>query len=342
MSIQGFANRNAATGLPVIRAGDFRVSNGANLGDPVAHATEMLLDDIYNLAPAAQTWRIGIAPTADCAAPFRITEASQMGRPGAQLHLDCCATFMAPDGTIVDALVLVEIEPDSPLIAATYLMPMAELQPRVDYALVQIDHETPCEKLAHLACVSFTRGTRITMADGRQMPIEDIRAGDLVLTRDNGAQPVRWIGHQTMRATGAFAPIVFAPGTVNNEAELRLSPNQRLFFHQREDRLRAGQAEVMVKAEHLVNGDSVVRASGGFVDYYRILLDSREFLFAEGVAAESLTFDPQTSAALPQDIESRLVPGQTPAHGRPNPVELPEGLLDRRIAAAALCQVSMG
>ncbi len=338
MSLQGFTNRSAAQGLPVFRASDFVVSSGANLGDPVAHAAELILDDIYNLAASARRWRLSL-DIAGSLSQLTVAEGSQMGRTGATLHLDCCATFMAPDGAIVEALVLVELEPETALIAGTYLLPLADLKPRTDYALVSIDRKASLAKFAHLACVSFTRGTRITMSDGAQKPIEQIASGDRVLTRDNGAQTVRWIGHQTVRATGAFAPIVIAPGAINNEGELRLSPNQRLFFYQREDRLRAGQAEVVVKAEHLVNGETVTRSSGGFVEYYQILFDSHEFIFAEGIATESLTLDTRTSPALPVELQARLGLTTQPAPARlsrPRPVELGEGALEAAIAAEML------
>ncbi len=341
MTVHEFGRRNTAQGLPVLRAQDFTVSNGVNLGDSVAHASEMILDDVYNLAPAARGWRLNLNNSAGMS-DFTVAAGSQMGRTGAEVHLDCCATFMAPDGAIVEALVLVELEPGSGLIAATYLLPLADLRPRTDYALVEVDSTATRAKFAELACVSFTRGTRVTMADGAQKPIEQLRAGDMVLTRDNGPRPVRWIGHRTVRATGAFAPVVIAPGTLNNEGELCLSPNQRLFVYQRSDKAGAGQAEIVVKADYLVNGVSVVRRSGGFVDYFQVLFDAPEFIFAEGIATESLTFDTRTSPALPHEVQKKLgiAPKRARHAARTRAVELTEGALERANAADLLRKAS--
>ena len=36
---------------------------------------------------------------------------------------------------------------------------------------------------------------------GAQRPVEELKPGDRVLTRDHGGQPVRWIGTQTVRFT---------------------------------------------------------------------------------------------------------------------------------------------
>lgn len=338
MSLLGFNNRADTQGLRVFRASDFYVSNGANLGDPISESSDLMLDDIFQLMPDARRWRLSLTP-AEGLSHLTIDEGSQLGTVGAEVHLDCCTTLMAPDGTIIEALVLVEIDAQSCVISDTYLLPLADLRARTDYALVSIDTQICRAKFAELACVSFTRGTRITLATGAQCRIEDIAVGDRVLTRDNGIQQVRWVGHQTVRATGAFAPIVITKGAMKNARDLRLSPNQRLFVYQREDLLQAGQAEVMVKAELLVNGDTVRRSDGGFVDYYQILFDAHEFIFAEGIAAESLTVDSNTSPALPREVQEKLGLSR-PTADRPMPFDITEGMLDSAIAAEILSSTS--
>jgi hypothetical protein len=50
--------------------------------------------------------------------------------------------------------------------------------------------------------VRFARGTNITLASGAQIPIEDLKVGDRVLTRDAGPQQIRWIGNTTLRPSG--------------------------------------------------------------------------------------------------------------------------------------------
>ena len=338
MSDLGFNNRCDAQGLRVFRAADFCVSNGANLGDAISDASELMLDDVYQLRPGARRWRLTMA-TAEGVSHLTIAEGSQLGTVDGAVHLDCCATFMAPDGTIVEAVVLIELEHGSNVISEAYLLPLADLRPRTDYALVSVDTKATRAKFAELACVSFTRGTHITLATGEQRRIENIAVGDRVLTRDNGIQQVRWIGHQTVRASGAFAPIVIASGAMNNANDLQLSPNQRLFVYQREDRVNAGQAELMVKAELLVNGDTVRRSDGGFVDYYQILFDAHEFIFAEGIATESLTVDSRTSPALPREVQDKLGFSRTPSD-RPSPFDITEGMLDSAIAAEILRRAS--
>ena len=58
-----------------------------------------------------------------------------------------------------------------------------------DYTLIEIDTAPIATRLTDLVCVSFARGTRITLPSGLQQPIERLAPGDRVLTRDHGAQP---------------------------------------------------------------------------------------------------------------------------------------------------------
>lgn len=299
------------TGMPVRHlsvypAEMFRVAHGANEGDPIGDAAELILEDIYELDSGAAPVRLALVVQDDTGA-FHVAGTSATGQAGAPVYLDCLVTFMAPDGETGEALVFVEVDAPTGTIAQVYLHPLAAIAPGTGYTLVTVDRDTAGARLAASAMVAFLRGTRITMADGLQVPIEDLKPGDRVLTRDSGPQAVRWIGMQTLRASGAFAPITIAPGTLNNTAELVVSPNHRLFIYQRVDALGAGRKEILVKAGLLVNGTTVTQNPGGFVDYFQILFDSHEIIYAEGIAAESLFVDVATRPALPAAV-ARLAP----------------------------------
>lgn len=327
-----------AQSIPVLRADDLRVTTGANLGDGLGVLDELVLDDVYTLAPGAARDRLSLIAHSD--GLFEIGPDSALGQPGATVHLDCAVDFMSPDGQITEAVVLVETD-EQHHIREVYLLPLSPLVDRVDYTLMGIDGAAAARRFAQVACVSFTRGTRITMASGAQVPIEEIAVGDRVLTRDHGVQEVRWIGHSTVRAVGDMAPIVIRAGTLNNARDLMVSPDHRLFIYQRTDRIGAGQSEVLVKARHLVNGDSVVVQHGGHVEYFQILFDRHYIIYAEGIAAESLLVDPRTRPVLPPELLERLA-DLLPGHGRGgHGVELQRALLDRPDAIDLLRRASM-
>ena len=324
--------------VPIYRAAHMVASDGANMGDPLSFAAELMLDDVYNLSADAEIQRLSLIPTAQHS--FRVADDTSIGVPDAQLFLDSALTFMSPDGQTQEAILIVEVDGEGDA-ADIYLLPLTALTPQVDYRLVGIDDETPLHKFAQVACVSFTRGTHITMASGAQTKIEDLSPGDRVLTRDDGVQKIRWIGQNTVRATGEFAPIVISAGTLNNENDLTVSPDHRLFIYQRTDEVGAGRSELLVKARHLVNGDSVRQAEGGHVDYFQLLFDSHQIIYAEGIAAESMLIDTRTKPVLPDDLAEAMgdvIPGHSdlPHAG----LDVSENLLDRPDAAELLRKAS--
>ena len=324
--------------VQVYPADTFRVSAGANLGDGVSWHGELELDDYYMLEPNALRGRLSLQ--ADSSGGFRVADDTALGQPGAKLILDCAVTFMSPDGGTQDAVVIVELDEDEQ-IASIYLLSLSELHPRIEYTLVGVDRENARAQFARVACVYFTRGTHITLATGEQRRIEDVRVGDRVLTRDDGPQEIRWIGASTVRAQGDMAPVVIEAGALNNEHDLVVSPDHRLFVYQREDRIGAGQAELMVKARHLVNGDTVRIAHGGFVDYFQILFDRHHIIYAEGIAAESMLVDPRTRPALPPELLEKLT-DLMPGHARSghHGMDVQKALLDRPDAIEILRRAS--
>lgn len=324
--------------VPVYVAQQVRATDGANTGDLISFANELILDDVYEIAQGAEPARLSLVARGD--ARFGIGCDTSIGTPDATVHLDSALTFMSPDGSTSDALLLVEVDANSD-VAQIYLLPFAALSSRVEYRLVGIDRDAAHRTFAQVACVSFTAGTQITMASGAQRPVEDLSVGDRILTRDDGVQTLRWIGTSTTRAVGDFAPIRIAAGTLNNANDLLVSPDHRLFIYQRSDQLGAGRAELLVKARHLVNGTSVTVQEGGFVDYYQLLFDSHQIIYAEGIAAESMLIDSRTRPVLPQDLSDAMgavIPGHTdlPHAG----LDVNEGLLRRPDAADLLKKAS--
>lgn len=147
--------------------------------------------------------------------------------------------------------------------------------------------------------VCFARGTDI-LTDLGPRRIETLRVGDLVLTRDNGLQPLRWISASKVsqdRRRGnsqldpvAIAPDAFAPGVPNKT--LRVSPQHRLLMEGPQVNLLLAQDAALASAKSLVNGDSIYECGAEVADleYWHIVLDQHEIVFANGCPAETLHF----------------------------------------------------
>ena len=328
--------------IPAYPARAFRVELGANMGDSLGVLDDLMLDDIYELAAGSEPLRLGLVAEGD--GSFRVHSDTQLGTPGAQLHLDCALTLMPDSGPNVDALVMVEVDGDH-MIAEIYLLPLAPLQVETGYRLVSANRDRARATLAQAACVAFSRGTHITMGTGEQRPIEDLRPGDKILTRDAGIQEVTWIGQTTTRAVGAMAPILIRANVLNNTRDLLVSPDHRLMVYQRHDALGAGSPELLVRAADLVNGTSVVVQDGGYVDYFQILFDRHHIIYAEGIAAESLLLDPVSRTALPEDvltaITAQAAHGASHAPRAHHGLEVTESLLNRPDAVDILKRASL-
>ncbi len=143
--------------------------------------------------------------------------------------------------------------------------------------------------------ICFTPGTLIATPKG-QRRVEDLREGDWVLTRDNGAQPVEWIGARRMTGARLFVmphlrPVRIRAGALGierPEEELLVSPEHRMLVRGHAARALFNSDEVLVAARHLVNGGTVtLDQSVREVTYVHLLLPSHQILWANNVETES-------------------------------------------------------
>lgn len=286
----------------VYNAADIHIVDGANFGDTLSFADDLILDDAYMLAPDSALHQLSITLTD---AGLRINEHGETGDTSNQLFVDCCLTLMSYMGQTVEAIVLVEVNSKN-LAVSIYLLPLASIQHKTKYSLIKIDRETAEIKLSQLAYFSFAKGTQLTLPTGEMKPIEDLKTGDQLLTRDSGIQKIRWIGHSTVRATGAQAPILIKAGVLQNDNDLVLSSDHRLYIYQHDHLVGHERAETLVRARHLVDGKNVVWLDIGYIDYYQLLFDEHQIIYAEGIAAESLLFDHRTQPSLGDDVAKGL------------------------------------
>ncbi|MGR3621128.1 Hint domain-containing protein [Pseudophaeobacter sp.] len=147
----------------------------------------------------------------------------------------------------------------------------------------------------------FVAGTLIQTPDG-EVPVEDLQLGDMVMTRDDGPQPLRWIGSRSVAAEGDFAPILIRAGSLGQHRDLRVSPQHRVLLRDAYAELFFGEGEVLVAAKDLINGHSICRCIGGEVTYVHLLFDRHQVIYSEGLATESFLPGPQTNGLFEQAV----------------------------------------
>lgn len=183
----------------------------------------------------------------------------------------------------------------------------------------------------HLASVEkivpcFTPGTMIDTSGG-PVPVEHLRPGDRVLTRDNGFQPLQWVGCKALDAAELVRQPEFRPVRIARDSfgrglpdrDLCVSPQHRILLAGPEAELLFGEHEVLVPALHLVGLPGVARDDSRSVTYVHVMCRQHEILRGDGVWSESFQPGDMSLAGLdaPQRNEIlRLFPQLASRHGR--------------------------
>lgn len=129
----------------------------------------------------------------------------------------------------------------------------------------------------------FAAGTRLETARG-PVAVEDLRAGDRLLTRFGGEQPIVWIGSRRVDCLRHPNPRRVLPVRVaahafafgQPERALLLSPDHAVFVE-----------DVLIPVKLLVNGDTIRQEQTAAITYYHVELERHDVLLAEGMPAES-------------------------------------------------------
>ena len=157
------------------------------------------------------------------------------------------------------------------------------------------------EVMAAIPC--FTPGCRL-LTDSGPRQVTDIAAGDRVMTRDNGLQPVLWVGQRRFdwRALGLnplLRPVTVRAGALGDglpDADLTLSPNHRILFATRD--ADGDRDEGFVPVRDLGARPGVDVSAPASVTYVQVLFDRHEAVLSNGLWSESFQPQDRSIAAL--------------------------------------------
>ncbi len=139
----------------------------------------------------------------------------------------------------------------------------------------------------------FTPGTMIDTPYGARA-VESLRPGDLVITKDDGPQLVRWAGRRDLSQTElllnpALRPVVLAAGSIGPDLPTRdmmVSPQHRILFGGARCELLFGEAEVLVPAIQLIGRPGVGRSAAP-TSYIHLMFDRHQIVRSDGLWTES-------------------------------------------------------
>lgn len=150
----------------------------------------------------------------------------------------------------------------------------------------------------------FTPGTAI-VTDRGAVPVERLRPGDKVVTRDNGLRRIYWVGrrdvtYRELAVEEELVPVVVRAGAFGDGVPLRdmvVSPSHR-FLVAPDQAFLAMEEESLVAVRHLVGGRGVARAQSLGVSYIHLLCDAHQVILADGVWTETFHPDDQVMRGL--------------------------------------------
>ena len=140
----------------------------------------------------------------------------------------------------------------------------------------------------------FTPGSMIATPQGLR-PVEELREGDRVLTRDNGIQDIGWVGHTTLSGADLFRaehlrPVLIRKGALGDglpERDMMVSPMHRMLIANDRTALYFEDTEVLAAARHLTGLAGIDTVIAPRVTYIHFMFERHEVVLADGVWTES-------------------------------------------------------
>lgn len=216
------------------------------------------------------------------------------------------------------ALLSVETPQNGSLSQAETNMPLAMPLAIVDALLAQKPPATVHQSVTFLGVsdqiepVGFTpsiAGHSLIETPSGLMPIEQLIRGDLVMTADNGPQPIRWICERTVPTRGLFQPLRLRAPFFGLMQDILVAPEQRLVFENTEIEYLFGVESVLVEARHLANNVNVIRETkcADNINLFQLLFERHEIITVSGCQMESLFIG--QIADHPDMLKSTLLSG---------------------------------
>ena len=154
--------------------------------------------------------------------------------------------------------------------------------------------------------ICFTQGTLFQTDKGLRR-IEELRPGDLLMTLDNGLQPIRWIWARkrdlaSLLHEPALHAVLIRKGALGNGLplrDLRVSRQHRILVQSKIAWRMFDKLEVLTPAKDLLGLKGVtLEVPTQDITYFHILLEDHQVLLAEGTPAESLYLGAEARHAL--------------------------------------------
>ena len=191
----------------------------------------------------------------------------------------------------------------------------------------------------------FVRGTLIETEHG-PLPVERLQSGSKVLTTDGEFKTLRIsmsrkLGAQELCDNPNLAPVRIMAGSLGNgmpKSDLLVSRQHRMLVSSKVCERMFGQPDALVAAIRLTELPGIfVEPVYGDVEYFHLIFDRHEVIFAEGAPTESFLPGPEALRSMSQDARQEILtilPELSELDYVPEPARhIPSGKLQKNLVA---------
>ena len=212
------------------------------------------------------------------------------------------------------------MNPDSPrgdpnLVTIHLLFGTNGSQGERDIVMTMAANISKAEKVTKSCVTGLCAGANLRTPCGPRR-IEFLRVGDLVVTRDNGLQPVRMVWTKTFSATEiaadpSLAPIVLktrAVGPMMPQRDLSVAPGHRLLIPGWRLEDEADNEACLVPARDIsdLNDNIFVDRAPDEVVFYNVVFDEPQVISANGLPVESFMPTQEAMKSAPKAVRDDL------------------------------------
>jgi len=196
--------------------------------------------------------------------------------------------------------------------------------------------------------VCFAKGTLIKTLHG-EVAVEHLAVGDKVCMTDGRLEPIRWmagrkIGSARLIANPKLRPVCITAGALGNglpQRNLMVSRQHRMLVSSKIAMRMFGVKDVLISAIKLTELPGIyVDEDVLEVEYFHLLFDKHEVIFAEDAPTESLYTGPEALKAMSSQAREEILtlfPELADRDYSPEPAEfLPAGKKQKELVARHL------
>ncbi|SLN13474.1 hypothetical protein PEL8287_00525 [Roseovarius litorisediminis] len=151
--------------------------------------------------------------------------------------------------------------------------------------MIGLTTRNPSEDVVASAFIATPRG---------ECPLEELKIGDRIITRDNGLQKICWVGRRDLTAQDLSAqphlkPVLIRAGALGNglpESNMLVSPQHRFLIHNEKAGALDVETEVLAAAKHLVGIQGVDVIEARQASYILFMFEQHEVILSNGTWTE--------------------------------------------------------